>query len=85
MGLVKTLELSLLAFALALGLGLLIAILRLSGLLVGTAVAVVFLEIVRNTPLLVLLYRFLLCDGADLRSGSLRAPAFCVWASITLH
>jgi polar amino acid transport system permease protein len=57
-GLVKTLELSLLAFALALGLGLLVAILRLSGLLVGTAVAIVFLEIVRNTPLLVLLYLF---------------------------
>lgn len=57
-GLVKTLELSLLAFLLALGLGLLIAILRLSGLVTGTAVAVVFLEIVRNTPLLVLLYVF---------------------------
>lgn len=57
-GLVKTLELSLLAFMLALALGLLIALLRLSGLLVGSVVAVVFLEIVRNTPLLVLLYVF---------------------------
>ena len=57
-GLVKTLELSLLAFALALALGLLMAILRLSGLLVGTAVSIVFLEIIRNTPLLVLLYLF---------------------------
>lgn len=57
-GLVKTLELSLLAFLLALSLGLFVALLRLSGLLVGSAVAVVFLEIVRNTPLLVLLYVF---------------------------
>ncbi|MBX2826078.1 MAG: amino acid ABC transporter permease [Gammaproteobacteria bacterium] len=58
LGLVKTLELSLLAFALALVLGLAIALLRLSGLLVGGAIAHTFLEIVRNTPLLVLLYLF---------------------------
>ena len=58
LGLVKTLQLSLLAFVLALALGLIVALLRLSGLLVGTAVARVFLEVVRNTPLLVLLYLF---------------------------
>jgi len=57
-GLVKTIELSGLAFLLALCLGLLVALLRLSGLIVGGAVAVVFLEIVRNMPLLVLLYLF---------------------------
>jgi len=57
-GLVKTIELSGLAFLLALCLGLLVALLRLSGLIVGSAVAVVFLEIVRNMPLLVLLYLF---------------------------
>jgi len=57
-GLVHTLELSVLAFMLALGLGFLVALLRLSGLVVGGALALGFLEIVRNTPLLVLLYLF---------------------------
>ncbi len=57
-GLVKTVEISTLAFLLAVVLGLVVALLRLSGLLVGGALAVVFLEIVRNTPLLVLLYLF---------------------------
>jgi polar amino acid transport system permease protein len=57
-GLVKTLQLSAMAFGIALAVGLLVALLRLSGLLVGSAVALVFLEIVRNTPLLVLLYLF---------------------------
>lgn len=57
-GLVKTMQLSATAFGIALALGLLVALLRLSGLLVGSAVALVFLEVVRNTPLLVLLYLF---------------------------
>ncbi len=57
-GLVKTIEISTLAFLLAIALGLVIALLRLSGLVVGGALSVVFLEIVRNTPLLVLLYLF---------------------------
>jgi len=57
-GLVKTIELSLLAFLLALILGLVVALLRLSDLIVGRALSIVFLEIVRNTPLLVLLYLF---------------------------
>ncbi|MCL4129873.1 UNVERIFIED_CONTAM: hypothetical protein GTU68_062110 [Idotea baltica] len=72
-GLVKTIELSTLAFLLALVLGLTIALLRLSGLLVGGALAVVFLEIVRNTPLLVLLYLFYYVLGPifDLDSRSL--------------
>jgi polar amino acid transport system permease protein len=52
-GLIKTLELSGLAFLLALALGLVVALLRLSNLVVGSAV-----EIVRNMPLLVLLYLF---------------------------
>lgn len=57
-GLVKTVELSSLAFLLAVVLGMVIALLRLSELLVGTRVALVLLEIVRNMPLLVLLYLF---------------------------
>ncbi len=55
-GLVATLKLSIIAFALATVLGLLIALLRLSDLIVGKAVAIGFLELIRNIPLLVLLY-----------------------------
>ena len=57
-GLVKTLELSLISFVLATILGLFIALLRLSGLVVGKAIAIVFLEFNRNMPILVLLYLF---------------------------
>lgn len=57
-GLVATLVLSTLAFLLASVIGLVVALLRLSDLVVGRAVARVFLEIVRNSPLLVLLYVF---------------------------
>lgn len=57
-GLVATVKLSLTSFVLAVLLGLLVALLRLSGLVVGTRVAIVFLELIRNIPLLVLLYLF---------------------------
>jgi polar amino acid transport system permease protein len=57
-GLVKTLTLSSIAFALAVAMGLIVALLRLSGLVVCTAVSVAFLELIRNIPLLVLLYLF---------------------------
>ena len=57
-GLVATIKLSILSFALATVLGLVVALLRLSGLVVGSAVAVGFLELIRNIPLLVLLYLF---------------------------
>lgn len=58
LGLFSTIELSLTAFSFALMLGLLVALLRLSGLVIGTAVAIGFLELIRNIPLLVLLYLF---------------------------
>jgi len=57
-GLFATIQLSATAFALAVVLGLLVALLRLSGLVMGTAVSIGFLEFVRNIPLLVLLYLF---------------------------
>ncbi len=57
-GLAATVRLSILSFALATALGFVVALLRLSGLVVGFAVAVGFLELVRNIPLLVLLYLF---------------------------
>lgn len=57
-GLWATILLSLTCFILATILGLGVALLRLSGLVVGRAVAIGFLELVRNIPLLVLLYLF---------------------------
>ncbi|MDU8944099.1 amino acid ABC transporter permease [Ovoidimarina sediminis] len=57
-GLVATITLSVTAFLLAMLIGLVVALLRLSGLVVGSAVAVGFLELIRNIPLLVLLYLF---------------------------
>ncbi|MEM7319880.1 MAG: amino acid ABC transporter permease [Pseudomonadota bacterium] len=57
-GLGATLQLSATAFVLATLLGLLVALLRLSGLVIGSAVAVGYLEFIRNIPLLVLLYLF---------------------------
>ncbi len=57
-GLLATLALSGTAFILAVPLGLLITLLRQSDLIIGRAVANIFLEVVRNTPLLVQLYLF---------------------------
>lgn len=57
-GLAATIRLSLSAFLLACVLGLGVALFRLSGLVLGSAVAVGFLELIRNIPLLVLLYLF---------------------------
>ncbi len=57
-GLWATVVLSLTCFILATLLGLGVALLRLSGLIVGKAVAIGYLEFVRNIPLLVLLYLF---------------------------
>lgn len=56
LGVWATITLSLTSFILATGLGALIALLRLSDLIVGKAVAIGSLEFVRNIPLLVLLY-----------------------------
>jgi len=56
--LMKTISLSATAFAFAVLLGLIVALLRLSGLVVCTAVSIGFLELIRNIPLLVLLYLF---------------------------
>lgn len=57
-GLVVTLEISALAFVLAVAFGLAIALLRMSDSLVGRGIARTYLEAIRNTPLLVQLYLF---------------------------
>ena len=58
LGLGYTINISFVSFVLAFFLGLLVALLRLSGLLIGGVVAIAFLEFVRNVPLLVLVYLF---------------------------
>lgn len=57
-GLWVTIVLSVVSFTFATVLGLGIALLRLSGLVVGKGVAIGYLEFIRNIPLLVLLYLF---------------------------
>ncbi|WP_238987558.1 amino acid ABC transporter permease [Roseovarius dicentrarchi] len=57
-GLWASIRLSAAAFVLATLLGALIAVLRMSGLVVGKGVSVIYLELIRNIPLLVLLYLF---------------------------
>lgn len=57
-GLMVTIYLSGLSFLLSVGIGLVVALLRLSDLIVGRGVSIVFLELIRNIPLLVLLYLF---------------------------
>jgi len=56
LGVWATITLSSASFVLATVLGLGIALLRLSGLIVGTGFAIGYLEFIRNIPLLVLLY-----------------------------
>lgn len=77
-GLVKTMELSSLAFLFAVVLGLAVALLRLSGLLIGGGLAIVFLEIVRNTPILVLLYLFYYVLGPIFNLDRYLASILCL-------
>lgn len=77
-GLVKTLALSSQAFGLAVAAGLFVALLRLSGLVLGTGVAVAYLEFVRNMPLLVLLYIFYYVLGPIFGFDRYTASVLCL-------
>lgn len=77
-GLGASLLLSSAAFLLALIVGLAVALLRLSDLVVGKAVARVFLEIVRNMPLLVLLYVFYYVGGPIFGFDRYTASVLCL-------
>ncbi len=79
-GLVETLKLSGVCFILAFFLGLMIAILRLSDLVTGRALAVGFLEIIRNSPLLVLLYLFYYVLGPIFDLNRYTASVLCLAA-----
>ena len=77
-GLVKTLQLSTIAFVLATVIGLVVALLRMSGLVVGTAVAIGFLEFIRNMPILVLLYLFYYVLGPVFGFDRFTASILCL-------
>ena len=77
-GLWTTITLSFTAFNLALLIGLLIAFLRLSGLLIGTKIAICFLEFVRNVPLLVLVYLFYYVLGPVFKYDRYTASILCL-------
>ncbi|MGC3939727.1 amino acid ABC transporter permease [Roseobacter sp. EG26] len=77
-GLVKTIQLSVTSFIFATLLGLLIALLRLSGLVVGGAIAIAFLEFVRNMPILVLLYLFYYVLGPVFSLDRYTASVLCL-------
>lgn len=77
-GLVKTLQLSAIAFVLATMIGLVVALLRMSGLVVGTAVAIGFLEFIRNMPILVLLYLFYYVLGPVFGFDRFTASILCL-------
>ena len=77
-GLVKTIQLAVTAFVCATLLGLLVAMLRLSGLVVGTAVSIAFLEFVRNMPILVLLYLFYYVLGPVFKLDRYTASILCL-------
>ena len=77
-GLVTSIDLSVKAFILATIVGLFIALLRLSGLLIGSGVALVYLEFVRNIPLLVLLYLIYYVMGPIFKFDRYMAAIICL-------
>ena len=77
-GLAKSIDLSVKAFVLATVVGLFIALLRLSGLVVGSGVALVYLEFVRNIPLLVLLYLIYYVMGPIFKFDRYMAAIICL-------
>ena len=77
-GLVQTVWLSAASFCLAAAIGLLVALLRLSGLPIGARVALGFLELIRNIPLLVLLYLFYYVLGPIFDFGRYGASVLCL-------
>ncbi len=77
-GLLKTLQLSAIAFVLATVIGLVVALLRMSGLVVGTAVAIGFLEFIRNMPILVLLYLYYYVLGPVFGFDRFTASILCL-------
>lgn len=78
LGLWTTITLSFTAFFLALVIGFWVALLRLSGLFIGTKIAICFLEFVRNVPLLVLVYLFYYVLGPVFKYDRYTASILCL-------
>lgn len=79
-GLLGTLAITAASFLVAFALGLVVALLRLSDLVVGRAVAIGYLEIVRNVPLLVLIYLFYYVFGPIFGLDRVTASIACLGA-----
>jgi polar amino acid transport system permease protein len=77
-GLLVTLEISALSLLLALAAGLVAALLRLSPSVMGRATARVYLELIRNTPLLVQLYLVYFVLGPILGLDRFWTAIFCL-------
>ena len=78
LGLWTTITLSFTAFFLAVIIGFWVALLRLSGLFIGTKIAICFLEFVRNVPLLVLVYLFYYVLGPVFKYDRYTASILCL-------
>lgn len=85
-GLMITIQLSVTSFVLAVFLGLVLAAMRLSDLVLGRAVSVGIVELVRNIPLIVLLYVFYYVLGPifDLDRVSVGILCLAVFHSVTI-
>jgi polar amino acid transport system permease protein len=77
-GLGATIKLSGGSFLLAVFFGLIIALLRLSGLYIGTKVDIAFLEFIRNSPLLVLMYLLYYVLGPIFGYDRVTASVLCL-------
>lgn len=77
-GLVQTLKISITSFVFATVLGIVVALMRLSGLVICTAVSIGFLELIRNIPLLVLLYLFYYVLGPIFGFDRYTASVLCL-------
>lgn len=77
-GLWMSLFISVVSFVLALVLGLLVALVRLSDLIIGKWLALAFLEFLRNMPLLVLVYLFYYVLGPIFGWDRMTAAILCL-------
>jgi len=78
LGAIATLKIAAWSLLLSIAVGLAVALLRLSDLIVGQAVAKIYLEIIRNTPILVQLYLFYYVLGPILGFDRYWAGVVCL-------
>jgi len=81
-GLFVTLDIAWIAMLLTIAIGLATALLRLSSSIVGRAIARVYIEVIRNTPLLVQILIFYFIIGRILGIPRLWAGILCLAFSL---